>query len=70
MLSVSFHESIYQVSGSVLLTQVRTLCPEENDAALVCFSAVEDLRGVQPGWEWHRRCWANHLLYFQHGKLQ
>jgi hypothetical protein len=29
------------------LNQVRTLCPEENDTALVCFPAVEDLRGVQ-----------------------
>jgi hypothetical protein len=45
MLSVSFHEFIHQ--DPIPLKEVRTLCPEENDTALVCFPAVEDLRGVQ-----------------------
>jgi hypothetical protein len=44
MLTVSFRGFIHQYFSS-LETRVRTLRSKKNDAALVCFSAVEDLRG-------------------------
>ena len=47
---VGFFSGIYRSVFCifVLLIRLRTLGPKKNDATLVCFSAVEDLGGVQP----------------------